>query len=78
MNSTDVSGLAQLGAATALPAGPDQAVLEKVPAGHAGTLFCVRLTAPDFTSICPMTGQPDFARIVIDYVPRAGWPRANR
>ena len=70
MTKTDVSGLTQLGAASALPASPDQAVLEKVPAGHAGTLYCVRFTAPEFTSLCPMTGQPDFAHIVIDYVPR--------
>lgn len=70
MPKTDVSGLTQLGAATALPASPEQAELECVPAGHSGTLYCVRFTAPEFTSLCPMTGQPDFAHIVIDYVPR--------
>ena len=70
MTQTDVSGLTQLGQATALPAGPDQAVLERVPASHAGTLYVVRFTAPEFTSLCPMTGQPDFAHIVIDYIPR--------
>jgi 7-cyano-7-deazaguanine reductase len=72
MTNTDVSGLTQLGHATGLPEGPDKAVLERVPAGHAGTLYCVRFTAPEFTSICPMTGQPDFAHLVIDYVP-ANW-----
>jgi 7-cyano-7-deazaguanine reductase len=72
MTNTDVSGLMQLGQATGLPEGPDKAVLERVPAGHAGTLYCVRFTAPEFTSICPMTGQPDFAHLVIDYVP-ADW-----
>ena len=45
-------------------------MLEKVPAGHAGTLYVVRFTAPELTSLCPMTGQPDFAQMVIDYVPR--------
>ena len=70
MVKTDISGLTQLGAASALPDSPEQAILEKVPAGHVGTLYCVRFTAPEFTSICPMTGQPDFAHIVIDYVPR--------
>ena len=70
MAKTDVSGLSQLGSATDLPSGPDQAVLEKVPASNAGLHYVVRFTAPEFTSLCPMTGQPDFAHIVIDYVPR--------
>ena len=61
MTKTDVSGLTQLGHSAAQPTSPDQALLERVPAGHAGTLYCVRFTAPEFTSICPMTGQPDFA-----------------
>ncbi len=47
-------------------------MLEKVPSTHAGTDFVVRFTAPEFTSLCPMTGQPDFAHLVIDYVPD-GW-----
>ncbi len=70
MTKTDVSGLTQLGSKTEAPAGPDQAVLERVPTGHAGTLYVVRFAAPEFTSICPMTGQPDFAHLVIDYVPQ--------
>ena len=69
MPQTDVSGLTQLGAATASPNTPEEAVLEKVPAGHAGTDYVVRFTAPEFTSLCPMTGQPDFAHIVLDYIP---------
>ncbi len=69
MPQTDVSGLTQLGQSTAAPASPEAAVLEKVPASHAGTGYVVRFTAPEFTSLCPMTGQPDFAHIVIDYVP---------
>jgi len=71
MAKTDVSGLTQLGAKTDLPASPEEAVLEKVPAGHAGTDYVVRFTVPEFTSLCPMTGQPDFAHMVIDYVPDA-------
>ena len=70
MAKTDVSGLTQLGQSTVQPASPEVAVLERVPAGHAGTLYTVRFVAPEFTSLCPMTGQPDFAHIVIDYVPR--------
>ena len=69
MTKTDVSGLTQLGSASVAPESPETAVLERVPAGHAGALYVVRFTAPEFTSICPMTGQPDFAHIVIDYVP---------
>lgn len=70
MAKTDVSGLSQLGSATAFPDGPDPAVLEKVPASNSGLHYVVRFTAPEFTSLCPMTGQPDFAHIVIDYEPR--------
>ncbi|ALG89457.1 MAG: preQ(1) synthase [Pseudomonadota bacterium] len=70
MAKTDVSGLSQLGQAVAQPASPEEAALEKVPASHAGTKYVVRFTAPEFTSLCPMTGQPDFAHIVIDYIPR--------
>src|SRR4051812_37406917 len=69
MSKTDLSGLTQLGAVTALPASPDEAVLERVRNPHAGTAYLVRFTAPEFTSLCPMTGQPDFAHLVIDYVP---------
>jgi len=67
---TDVSGLSLLGSEVEQPKNPEEAVLEKVPASHSGTEYVVRFTAPEFTSICPMTGQPDFAHIVIDYVPR--------
>ena len=62
--------LTQLGHRTPLPESPDKAVLETVPNSIPGTLYLVRFTCPEFTSLCPMTGQPDFAHIVIDYVPR--------
>lgn len=63
--------LKQLGQSTKLPQSPEQAVLESVPNPHKGTNYTVRFTCPEFTSICPLTGQPDFARIIIDYVPGA-------
>jgi 7-cyano-7-deazaguanine reductase len=63
-------GLTQLGKPVALPAGPDAAQLEKVPAPSQGKNFLVRFVCPEFTSLCPITGQPDFAHLVIDYVPR--------
>src|ERR1700748_756705 len=63
--------LTQLGSQTATPASPDQAVLERVANPHAGTLYLARFAAPEFTSVCPVTGQPDFAHLVIDYAPGA-------
>lgn len=71
MSKTDVSNLSQLGRNVDLPTSPEGAVLEKVPNGNQGTDYVVRFTAPEFTSLCPMTGQPDFAHIVIDYIPDA-------
>jgi 7-cyano-7-deazaguanine reductase len=65
----DYPHLTQLGQQSALPASPDEAVLETVPNPHPGTPYLVRFTAPEFTSLCPITGQPDFAHLVIDYVP---------
>lgn len=67
---TDTTGLTQLGQSTSLPASPEAAVLERVPQPSPGERYNVRFTAPEFTSLCPMTGQPDFAHIMIDYVPR--------
>lgn len=64
------SGAALLGRQAALPPSPDQAQLDRVPNPHADTLYVARFTAPEFTSLCPITGQPDFAHLVIDYVPR--------
>ncbi len=59
-----------LGQAAKLPDSPDAAILERVPNPHADTYYVARFTAPEFTSLCPVTGQPDFAHLVIDYVPR--------
>ena len=69
MTSSDYQELGQLGQESSLPKDPDQAVLETVPNPHGDTDYLVRFTAPEFTSICPVTGQPDFAHLVIDYVP---------
>jgi 7-cyano-7-deazaguanine reductase len=66
MNTTD---LTQLGQASAAPESPEAAVLESVPNPQAGETYLVRFTAPEFTSLCPVTGQPDFAHLVIDYLP---------
>ena len=63
--------LTQLGVQTPLPGSPAAAVLERVPNPHPGEAYLVRFTCPDFTSLCPITGQPDFAHLVLDYVPAA-------
>jgi 7-cyano-7-deazaguanine reductase len=61
--------LTHLGRSVALPRSPDEARLEAVPNPHTGSDYLVRFTAPEFTSLCPVTGQPDFAHFVIDYCP---------
>src|ERR1700733_14189282 len=69
MSDQPYTGLTQLGRPAAIPASPDEAVLESVPNPHPDADYLVRFTAPEFTSLCPMTGQPDFAHLVIDYLP---------
>ena len=63
------TGTTLLGQTSALPASPEEAQLERVANPHKDAHYVARFTAPEFTSICPVTGQPDFAHIVIDYVP---------
>ena len=63
--------LTQLGQAAKMPESPEAAVLERVANPHPDTAYLVRFAAPEFTSLCPVTGQPDFAHLVIDYVPAA-------
>jgi len=64
-------GLTQLGHATTIPDSPEAATLERVANPHEGANYVVRLAAAEFTSLCPITGQPDFAHLVIDYIPGA-------
>jgi len=65
----ETATLTQLGRESRLPASPDQALIEKVPNSERETPYVVRFTVPEFTVLCPITGQPDFAHLVIDYVP---------
>ena len=58
-----------LGQASQLPASPDAAVLDYPANPRPGTDYLIRFAVPEFTSLCPVTGQPDFAHLVIDYVP---------
>ena len=69
MSDTRYQELTQLGSEAAIPASPDEAVLEAVDNPHPDTPYVVRFTCPEFTTLCPVTGQPDFAHLVIDYVP---------
>lgn len=69
MTDDRYAGLQQLGAKTETPISPETAVLERVAAHTGSKNAVVRFTCPEFTSLCPMTGQPDFAHIVIDYIP---------
>jgi 7-cyano-7-deazaguanine reductase len=70
--SGDEPDLSQLGRPVPIPASPDEARLERIPNPHPDSTYLVRFTAPEFTSLCPITGQPDFAHLVIDYCPD-GW-----
>src|SRR3989344_7625333 len=62
--------LTQLGGEVRGSPSPEDAVLERVPNPQADTLYLARFTAPEFTSLCPVTAQPDFAHLVIDYAPK--------
>ena len=71
MSEQDDRDLTQLGGAAPPPASPDAARLETVANPRPDALYLVRFTCPEFTSLCPITGQPDFAHLVIDYAPAA-------
>ena len=58
-----------LGKTSTLPDSPETAELDYVPNPRPGSRYMIRFAAPEFTSLCPITGQPDFAHLVIDYVP---------
>ena len=59
-----------LGSATKIPETPSEATLDRVPNPHPDANYIARFTAPEFTCLCPVTGQPDFAHLVIDYAPK--------
>ena len=63
--------LNHLGKASTIPDSPEKAELDRVPNPHEDSDMVVRFTQPEFTSLCPVTGQPDFAHLVIDYIPDA-------
>jgi len=69
MSDNVYENLSQLGGGDEAPDSPDAAILEAVANPQGDADYLVRFTCPEFTSVCPVTGQPDFARLVIDYVP---------
>ena len=70
MTADNNEELTLLGASGPLPPSPEEAILERVPNPQPDTEYLARFTCPEFTSLCPVTGQPDFAHLVIDYVPQ--------
>ena len=66
-----IKGLRQLGTDSPVPKSPAEAELERVANPHVDTAYVARFTCPEFTCLCPVTGQPDFAHFVVDYAPRA-------
>jgi 7-cyano-7-deazaguanine reductase len=69
MTDNHDAGLSHLGGDSSLPASPEAAILERVANPHSDVDYVARFTAPEFTSLCPVTGQPDFAHLVIDFMP---------
>ncbi len=65
----DIPSLQQLGNNTHIPTSPEEAIKECVDNPHPDRDYVIRFTCPEFTSLCPVTGQPDFAHMVIDYIP---------
>ncbi|TDI65201.1 MAG: NADPH-dependent 7-cyano-7-deazaguanine reductase QueF [Alphaproteobacteria bacterium] len=69
MSEKQIETLTQLGRQAELPRSPAEALLERVSNPSPEMDYLIRFTCPEFTSLCPITGQPDFAHLVIDYVP---------
>lgn len=68
MNRSD-ENLKALGNKTKYSTDYDPSVLETFTNKHLDNDYWVRLNCPEFTSLCPITGQPDFAEIRIEYIP---------
>ena len=70
MSREKTDGITLLGNQGAkFPADYAPQILETFENQHPGNDYLVTLLCPEFTSLCPITGQPDFAKIVINYIP---------
>ena len=67
---SEINDLKNLGKESLIPSEPNSKVLEKVKNPKLGVTYSVRFTCPEFTSLCPVTGQPDFGHLIIDYIPK--------
>src|ERR1700729_2676824 len=70
MSAKPLPPLTYLGRSTPAPKTPDEAVLDRVPNSYDSGSYVLRFSAPEFTVLCAVTGQPDFAHVMIDYVPK--------
>jgi 7-cyano-7-deazaguanine reductase len=61
--------LTHLGKTSPIENDPAKVVLDRIPNPHQAAYYAARFTIPEFTSLCPVTGQPDFATLIIDYFP---------
>jgi 7-cyano-7-deazaguanine reductase len=71
MSRTSPPTLTYLGRSTPAPTTPAEAVLDRLPNPHDDAPYVVRFSAPEFSVLCSVTGQPDYAHFVIDYVPKS-------
>jgi 7-cyano-7-deazaguanine reductase len=65
----DLNGLKTLGATVSAPKDYDPSILEAFDNRHRERDYWVTFTAPEFTTLCPKTGQPDFATLTVRYIP---------
>ena len=63
------TGLQLLGTSSALPQTPSRDILETFSNSHPSRGYVIRVDTRDFSSLCPVTGQPDYAELLIEYVP---------
>jgi 7-cyano-7-deazaguanine reductase len=70
MSVKSLPPLTYLGRSTLAPKAPHEAILDRVPNPYDNGPYVVRFSVPEFTVLCAVTGQPDFAHIMIDYVPK--------
>ena len=68
--ANNLKKLKTLGKKTATPDNPEKTILDKVENPKKGVTYSIRFECPEFTSLCPVTGQPDFGYLLIDYVPK--------
>ena len=64
-----LDSLKNLGAGSPIPSDYSPKVLEAFPNVHPDRDYWVTFTCPEFTTLCPKTGQPDFATLTIRYIP---------